>query len=527
MIEEKNNSTDPAEIHHDVISKASSVSLATLVSRVLGYVRDMLIANLFGATMAADAFFVAYRIPNLLRRLLGEGSLSTSFIPVYTEYLTNRGEDESRRLVRVTLGTFGVLFVLLTFLGILFAPLIVRLIAIGYTQDPSKFALTVYLTRIMFPFLMLIGLGAIMLGVLNSLRMFLVPALAPVMLSISEIAFILFVCPFLDLPVSGLAVGVVVGGLLQLLYQMVPAAVKVRNIMPVIDFGHPGLRKIGRLMLPAVLGLSIMQINSFVDTICATLLGAGSVTHLYYGNRLMQLPLALFGTAIATVALPMMSENAARNEMGRLKDTFSFSMRAVSFLIMPTTVSLIVFGRPIMELLFERGLFLPSDTASAAWVLSFYASGLMFYAGVKIAASAFYSLQDTKTPVITASIAMVLNIALNIIVVKVPGVRETFSVGGLALATALSSAVNFVLLVIVFRLRNGAIGATGILSSLGKHAAASAALGFFLYYSSLLTAGWSKYARVPLVVVLGAALYMAVSHILRVRELGELKKIRP
>lgn len=205
-----------------VVSKASTVSGATMISRIFGFIRDMVIANFFGATMAADAFFVAYKIPNLLRRLLGEGALSTSFIPVYTEYLTNRTEEEAKKLVRVTFGAFTILFVILTALGIIFAPQIVSVIACGFTDNPEKFRLTVLLTRIMFPFLMAIGLGAITLGILNSWRMFFIPAVAPVMLSISEILFILLLTPSLDIPVSGLAYGVLAGGFLQFLFQMGP-----------------------------------------------------------------------------------------------------------------------------------------------------------------------------------------------------------------------------------------------------------------------------------------------------------------
>jgi putative peptidoglycan lipid II flippase len=517
------NYQESLEAHQTVVNKASSVSFATLLSRILGYIRDMLIANFFGATMFADSFFVAYRIPNLLRRLLGEGSLSTSFIPVYTEYLTTKNKDESTKLIRVILGAFGILFVLLTIAGIIFAPQIVTIIAPGFARIPEKFNLTVYLTRIMFPFLMAIGLGAIMLGILNSWRMFFIPAIAPVMLSISEILFILLICPMLDLPISGLAVGVVAGGFAQLMFQLVPVIKKLKIVLPVIDLKHPGLQKVGRLMLPAILGLSIMQINSFVDTICATLLKEGSVTHLYYGNRLVQLPLALFGTAIATVTLPMMSENAAKNQMQKLKDTFSFSLRTISFLIMPATVGLIIFGQPIIKLLFERGEFLTKDTNATAWVLSFYATGLIFYAGVKVAASAFYSMQDTKTPAIIASIAMVLNVILNILVVTVASIKTTFQAGGLAFATAIASAFNFLLLIIVFRKQKGLIGGRAITQSVAKHIVASLIMGAGIYQLNIYTELWSVYIKTPFVIIAAAFIYIVMGHILSIPELKQIR----
>ena len=505
-----------------VVNKVTSVSFATLLSRILGYVRDMLIANFFGATMAADAFFVAYRIPNLLRRLLGEGSLSTSFIPVYTEYLTKKDKEASHKLVKVTFGTFGILFIFLTVAGIILAPQIVTLIAPGFIKNSEKFYLTVYLTRIMFPFLAAIGFGAIALGILNSWRMFFIPALAPVMLNISEVLFIILLCPLLDLPIVGLAYGVVVGGFAQLLFQLIPVVKREKTILPVINFKHSGIKRVGRLMLPAVIGLSIMQISSFVDTICATLLKAGSVTHLYYGNRLVQLPLALFGTAVATVALPMMSESASKNQMRKLKETFSFSLRAISFLIMPATVGFIIFGKEILMLLFERGQFLAGDTIATNRVLTFYSMGLIFYAGIKVAASAFYSLQDTKTPVIIASVAMVLNVALNIVVISVGSIRDTLGAGGLAFATAIASGFNFLLLIIVFRKRNGHIGSKMVKNSISKHVAASLVMGIGIYYLGIYTGNWSLILRIPFVIIAGALMYAGMGYILSTPELKQI-----
>ncbi|MFH1416080.1 MAG: murein biosynthesis integral membrane protein MurJ [Elusimicrobiota bacterium] len=510
--------------HETVVSKATSVSIATLVSRTLGYTRDMLIANYFGATMVADAFFVAYRIPNLLRRLLGEGSLSTSFIPVYTQYLTRKDEKESIRLIKVVFGAFSLLFIVLVVLGIIFAPLIVSLIAPGFRGDPEKFRMTVYLTRIMFPFLMAIGLGAITLGILNSWRMFVVPAIAPVMLSISEILVILFICPFMRLPISGLAVGVLIGGFAQLGFQLIPVLKRTRNLLPVFDFKHPGLKQVGRLMLPAVLGISVMQINSFVDTICATLLETGSVTHLYYGNRLVQLPLALFGTAVATVALPMMSEDAARNKMDNMKDTFSFSIKTVSFLVMPAMVGLILLGNPLIRVLFERGRFITADTKATALILSCYAMGLFFFAGVKIVTSAFYSLQNTRTPVIIASLAMLLNVILNVVVISVDMIRFSLGASGLALATSVSSAFNYLVLTAVFRKKYGPEEATrGLTGSIARHVLAAVIMGIAIFRLMSMTGSLSRYVVLPLMIITGGLIYIMISYALAVPELKQVR----
>ncbi len=511
------------DYYRALVSKTGAVSSATLISRVLGYARDMLIAKFFGASMAADAFFVAYKIPNLLRRLLGEGSLSTSFIPVYTEYLTNKSRQDSENLIRSVFGAFGILFIILSGAGIIFAPQIVSVIAPGFAGDPDKLALTVILTRIMFPFLMAIGLGAITLGILNSKRMFFIPAVAPSMLSISEILFILFLTPFFDPPVKALAFGVVAGGFAQFLVQAVPI-IKKQSIIPSFNLKHPGLRKIGTLMLPAVAGLAVFQVNSLVDTVCATLLREGSVSFLYYGNRLAQFPLALFGTALATVTLPMMSENAARKEMGPLKDTFSFSLRVISFLMLPATVGLAFFGKPIVELLFQRGEFTSAHTLLTARVLIYYASGLIFFAGVKVATSAFHSLQDTKTPVIIACAAMLLNAVLNVSVVLIPFLRELLGAGGLALATSVASALNFILLILVFRKRKGLIGGRRIASSLWRHLAASCGLAFFLLRASAYSREWNLFIRVPALIAGGTFLYLLISRLLKVPELERVRR---
>ena len=531
-----------------ITRSVAGVSASTLASRILGYVRDMLIANFFGAGLVADAFFIAYRIPNLLRRLLGEGALSASFIPVFTEYLTTKPKEEAQRLVRISGLLLLSVLSILTILGVIFSPIIVRVVAPGFVKNPEKLALTITLTRILFPFMMAIGMAALALGILNSLHRFIIPALAPSLLSISEISFILFICPLMERPIIGLVFGVLVGGFAQFFFQ-VPSLVRRGFVIPagksysnprlkLMDYphnflrnsivlwkrwtsilNHPGVKRIGLLMLPATLGLSVSQVNTFVDTICATLLREGSVTALYYANRLMQLPLALFGTAIATVALPMMSRSVAATNMEELKDTLSLSLRMIMFTIIPASLGLIILGSPIISLLFERGRFTSQATQATSWALLFYSTGIVAYAGVKVVASAFYSMQDTRTPVRIASIAMVANIVLNLILMRI------LDVGGLAFATAIASFINLLILLYYLRKRIGRLGGKRVMFSLTKIILASLAMATACIYSSRLLGQISKLIQVAGTILICVIIYILVAHLLRCEEIRYVWKI--
>lgn len=531
-----------------ITRSVAGVSASTLASRILGYLRDMLIANFFGAGFVADAFFVAYRIPNLLRQLLGEGALSASFIPVFTEYLTTKPKEEAQRLARISGLLLLILLSILTILGIIFSPIIVRLIAPGFIRNPEKLSLTITLTRILFPFMIAIGLAALALGILNSLHRFIIPALAPCLLSISEIFFILFICPLMERPIIGLALGVAAGGFAQFFFQL-PSIVKEGFVIPAgrsysnlylkpisyaknllknwdvlwkrwtSTLNHPGVKKIGLLMLPATLGLSVTQVNTFVDTICASVLREGSVTALYYANRIMQLPLALFGTAIATVALPMMSRSVAATNMQELKDTLSLALRMILFTIVPASLGLIILGKPIISLLFERGRFTSQATQATSWALLFYSTGIVAYAGVKVVASAFYSMQDTRTPVRIASIAMVANIVLNLILMRI------LDVGGLALATAIASFMNLLILLFYLRKRIGRLGGKRVLLSLAKILLASSAMAIACIYSSRLLGQINKLIQVAGTILICVTIYILVTHLLRCEEIKYVWKI--
>lgn len=490
----------------------SRVSFAILICRIFGYIRDMFVAKFFGAGLFADAFYAAYRIPNLFRRLLGEGALSASFIPVFTEYLTQKTKKEAEELFNAVFTTLFLLLSTLTILGIIFAPELTRIVAWGFEINPQKLELTITLVRIMFPYLLLICLAALLLGTLNALHIFFLPSLSPLTLDFAEIVYILIIAGYLASPVKGLAVAVVIGGLGQFAFQLPILFKNGWRLRFKIDFRHPGLRRILFLMLPAMIGFSVEQINSFIDTLCGSFLKEGSVTALYYSNRLMQLPLALFGIAMAMVSLPLMSKSASEKNIGELKETLSQSLRTIFFIIIPASIGLMVLAEPIVRLLFERGAFNAEATKLTSRALFYYALGTFAYAGTKIVAAAFYSLQDTRTPLATAAIALSLNVALNLILMVYMGV------GGLALATAISSMVNLTTLLVILRLRLGRLGLKRMFKTVGQTLLASAGMGVVCYLLAYRIFYRSNFFAVSISITVGVILYFFLAHLLKIEE---------
>ncbi len=453
-----------------IARSASLISTATVLSRILGFVRDMVIARFFGATGLTDTFFVAFRIPNLLRELLAEGSMSSAFIPVLTQTKTVMGEGEAGRLVRITF-TFILLTVgALCFFGIVFAPLIVRVIAPGF-KDPEQLSTTVLLTRVMFPFLLFASLSALVMGALNVKRVFFVPALASAWFNVAIIAATVLLYPLLDRPVLALAVGVTLGGGIQFATQVPSFLRKGYRFGFDTGFGHEGLRRMGRLVLPTTLGLAVAQVNIFVSTILASFLSHGSITYLYYAMRLIQFPVGVFGVAMGTAALPALAEHAARGDMESLRKDFSFSLRLLFFMALPSMVGLIALRFPIVNLLFQRGEFDLAATEGTAFALAFYALGIWSIVGVRVVVAAFYSMQDTRTPVKVALLALVTNIAFSLLLMGPLGH------GGLALANSVSSGVNFSILFYLLRRRLGTLEGRRILVSFLKTLAASVVMG--------------------------------------------------
>jgi putative peptidoglycan lipid II flippase len=433
-----------------VAKAAGVVGLATMLSRIFGYIRDMVVANFFGAGLATDAFFVAFRIPNLLRRLLGEGSLTISFIPVFTEYLKNRSKEEALDLANVSFTILSIILVAVSMAGILLSPAIVTVMAPGwYTSAPDKFALTVLLNRIMFPYIFFISLVALCMGILNSLRHFATPALSPVILNLSMIGATIILKDFFAEPIIALAVGVMLGGVLQLAVQfpfLMRMGVKIR---PDFNFGHPGVRRVGLLMLPAIFGSAVYQINIFISTLLASFLPEGSVSFLYYADRVVELPLGVFAIAIGTAALPSFSEQVSKGNFGELKKTLSFSLRLMLFITIPASIALIVLREPIVSVLFQRGEFDHRSTILTAQALLCYTVGLWAFSTVRVVVAAFYALQDTKTPVRIAIIALIVNTALS------AALMFPLKHNGLALATSIASAVNVTILFILLSRRIG------------------------------------------------------------------------
>ncbi len=466
-------SIQPADENRQVTRAAGIVGAATLASRILGYVRDMVLASFFGAGMVADAFIAAFRIPNLLRRLFGEGSLSIAFVPVYAQTLEESRPEEAYLLPVAAMKLLLVVLSLVTVVGVVCAPLIVKTVAPGFGQDAGKMALTITLTRFMFPYIILIGTVALCMGILNVNGHFAAPAAAPVLLNLAMIGAVYGVSRFSDsqtIRVLGLAGGVLVGGVLQLALQL-PFLFRhgIRFWAP-SGLWHPAMKKIGILLLPTIFGAAVYQINILMGTLLASLLEEGSVSYLYYADRLVQFPLGIFGQALATAVLPSLSRQAARKDYSAMGETFGHALSLVLFITIPAMAGLILLREPIVALLFQRGAFDIQTTRLTATALLYYAVGLWAFSAVRIVVSTFYAMQDTRTPVMTATVSIVANIVLGLVLMG------PLKHGGLALATSLASTVNLVLMVIVLRKKLGAIRWRPILSSCLRTVAATAVM---------------------------------------------------
>ncbi len=495
-----------------ILKSTGIIGSLTVVSRVLGFIRDILIAKFFGTAKYAQAFVVAFRIPNMLRDLIGEGATNAAFVPVLSEYSVTKKKEEFWHLANVLLNVVLVVLVGVTLLGITFAPFIVRLIAPGFIPHAEKFRTTVYLTRFMFPYILLVGLLAYCMGILNSLKHFSAPAFAPAILNISIITCVLLK----QGSVLALATGVLIGGAIQLLIQLPILFSKGFRFGFTSGFRHPAVKKIGTLLIPRILGSCVYQINIFVNTMLASLsniVGSGGVAALYYANRIFQFPLAIFGIALAQAALPTMSREALESGLSKLKETLSFSLRAVNFIMIPASLGLIILSRPITSMLFQRGMFSVYSTSITSQALMFYSIGLFSYAGIKILVSCFYSLKDTGTPVKIASISLILNIILNIILMY------PLRIGGLALATSFSGSFNFFLLFLMLRKKIGPFGGLKILVSFIKVLLASLLMGVCIY---LFT--FKMGLNLLLVILMGIFIYLGATFIFDVKEAKEFLK---
>ena len=438
------------------------VSGMTMISRLLGFVRDMVIARIFGAGMGTDAFFVAFKIPNFLRRLFAEGAFSQAFVPVLSEYRTSRDHEEVRQLTRKVAGTLGGILFMVTLAGVIAAPLLIMLFAPGFIGEQEKFDLASGMLRVTFPYLLFISLTALAGGVLNSYGRFGIPAFTPVLLNISMIGVAIWLAPHMEQPVTALAWGVFIAGVAQLLFQL-PFLARLRLLgWPRWDWRDSGVKRIIQLMLPAIFGSSVAQINLLFDTLLASLLVTGSVSWLYYSDRLVEFPLGVFGIALATVILPSLSRQHASQSPEQFSHTLDWALRWVVVVGTPCSVGLFILAGPMLATLFQYGAFGAVDVRMASLSLMAYALGLLGFILVKVLAPGYYARQDTRTPVRIGVIAMLANMLLNVLFVvplvwlEIPGPHT-----GLALATACSAFLNAGLLLRglraegVFRARPG------------------------------------------------------------------------
>ena len=418
------------------------VSAMTMISRVLGLIRDMVIAFFFGSTAGADAFFLAFRIPNFFRRLFAEGAFSQAFVPVLSEYKTKRTHAEARRLVNLTTGSLGLALLFITVLGVAGAELVISIFAPGYLYqgEDARFALAVDMLRLTFPYLLLISMTALSGAILNTYGRFAVPAFTPALLNVSLISCAFLLREHLDEPVMALAWGVLIAGVAQLTFQL-PFLARIKLLpVPKPGFGDEGVKRVGALMLPAIFGASVGQINLLVDTLLASFLEAGSLSWLYYSDRLLEFPLALFGITLATVILPGLSREHAENATGSFTRTLDWALRLALLFGLPASAALVLLSDKLIATLFFQGEMAVRDVQMAGMSLAAYGAGLLGHMLVKVLAPGFFARQDTATPVRYGVIAMATNMVLNLLLIV------HFKHVGLALATSLSAFLNAALL---------------------------------------------------------------------------------
>ena len=471
-----------------IARSAGTVSVAVLCSRILGLVREQAFAALFGAGFAVDAFVVAFRIPNLLRDLFGEGALSAAFVTVFTDYETNRGDKATWALAGNVLLFVSVLLSLLTLLGMLFSEQVVGvLVEAGFEAVPGKMELTRLLTVIMFPFLVMVSLASVVMGILNSRGRFFVPALASSFFNLGSVVGgvgLALLMPRLGQPpIVGMAFGTLIGGLLQLVCQ-IPTLLRAGFVfVPRLDLRDPGLRRILRLMLPAVIGLAPMQVNVLINTYFASSLAEGSLSWLSYAFRLFWLPVGLFGVALSTAAMPVISRYAAQKNMERLKETYLSALLMAFCLTIPASVGLILLGEPITRVIFQHGSFGSLDTARTAEALACYAVGLFAYSCVKLAVPVFYAIDKTRYPVMGSFLTMAVNVLLIWLLVGPMGHRA------LALSISCAMILNFVFLNVMLYRRLGGYALRYPLSGLGKVILATAGMAVWLLLLERVMAG--------------------------------------
>ncbi|PIQ89908.1 MAG: murein biosynthesis integral membrane protein MurJ [Candidatus Omnitrophica bacterium CG11_big_fil_rev_8_21_14_0_20_42_13] len=523
-----------------IAKSAGIISIATLCSRILGFIRDIIIARLFGVYTYAQAFVIAFRIPNLLRDLVGEGAVNSALVPVFSEYSLKKDKLEFWELANVVLNLSLVVLSTLTILGIIFAPFIVKAIAPGFISDPEKLATTIKLTRIIFPYILLVSLAAYSMGILNALRHFSVPAFAPCLLNISLIICVLV----FGEGIAGLASGVLLGGLLQLAVQIpvlyrkgfrpklfkklapLEIGLEQRGLAKFLTgFKHPAAKTIGRLMVPRLLSSSIYQLNNFVDSIFGSfnwIIGEGGVAVLYFSYRLIQFPLGIFSNALSQAILPALSIQALEETHAKLKHTLSWGLRTNFLVMLPAGAGLMALSFPIIATLFGGRKFDAYSVQATSSALFFYSIGLFAYGGTKIIQSGFFALKDTRTPAKIAGLALAFNVIFNFLLMY------PLKIAGLALATSISGIATFLILLSILKKRLGDFGSEPIFGPFLRIFLASLAMGLVTFFVSqkifLGATTLDKLFNLSFSIMLGIISYVIFCFVFKVEEIKELWK---
>ncbi len=509
------------EARRRVVRSASAITPLTLLSRLSGYARDKAFAHVLGASARMDAFFVAFRIPNMLRDIVGEGAMSSAFIPVYAKVCAERSEQEARAFVGRVLGTFSFLLALLTVAGIAASPVLVGLLAPEFRAQPWQFDLAVALNRWIFPYVFLVSIAAFFQAIANSHNRFAVAAAAPILLNLSMIAGTLLLAPRLSEPTWGLAAGVILGGVLQMAVQW-PQLARLKAVgRPALGWHDPAVREVLALMTPRLFAYGIATINLTFATRFAAGLGTAGVSRLYFANRLKELVLGGFAVALATAILPLLSRQALSGDRSGFKATLAFALRLIAFVTVPATVGLILLRTPIVRVLFQGGRYDAADTEATAGVLGTLSLGLFFFALIRVVVPAFYALRDTKLPVMAAFADMAVFLALCSVWTRSLGLP------GIGLASSAAAAVNVGILLATLRRREGRMHGRAIASSVLRMLAASAIMGGAVWGADR----WLGLARMTLVpaalalvgTIAGAAgIYWLAAHLLGSPEPAEL-----
>lgn len=511
-------------MHEQFVSKKSLskntllVAVMTLLSRLFGFARDMVIAQLFGATFGVDAFLVANKIPNFFRRLFAEGAFSQAFVPVLSEYRKTRSDSEIKVFLNHISGVLAVALFIITIVGLLFAPIVIMIFAPGFGHYGARYTLASEMLRVTFPYLMFVSLTALCGAILNSYDRFGVPAFTPVLLNICIIIAALFISPHLAQPITALAIGVFIAGIVQLLFQF-PFLLRLHRLpMPRPSLKDPGVRKVMKLMVPALFGVSVAQINIMIDQWYASFLQVGSISWLYYSDRITQLPLGVFGIAIATVILPSLSRQHAGQSKEQYSKTLDWGLRTVLLIGIPATVGCVLLAGPILSTLFQYGEFTQHDVLMARQSLMAFGIGLFSFMLIKVLASGFYAQQNIKLPVKIGVVAMVANTILGFSLIW------SLHHAGLALATSLSAMLNAGLLYFFLRKKQMFDPVKGWSMYWIKLFIANLVMGIFVWFSSgklnaWLDAAWQwKAAHLLGIISVAIVIYFALILVLGLRK---------